>query len=271
MPHPSPTVTGRIIPVLILLSAALSALPAAADNRLLTELLGEVEVGYRAGDLAQIELARDTLLGISASHTRADQPPPDQTQSDDTHAVKARYYAAYARFRQALAAADDRSAARDYLEDCISELKSLVGLQPAHAEARALLGSCYGMSTRHDVLSTMTRGLEARRQMAEARRLAPDNPWVVMQDGLADWATPRVFGGDRELAMTKLVRAAGLFAEVPGTDSPAAGWGAAEAWYQLGERYLLLGQAAEAEDAFRRAASLVPAASPGSRRLAEAF
>jgi tetratricopeptide (TPR) repeat protein len=204
-----------------------------------------IEQDYQDGNLAGIEAARMELLRLAAAPQRA-----------PAEAASATYFAAYARFRQALAAESDRPAARGYLEDCIAELQSVVRQQPGHAEARALLGSCNGMSTLYGVMATMTRGLEARRQMAEARRLAPDNPWVVMQDGLADWATPRLFGGDRQLALVKLERAAGLFAQAMDSGSRIAAWGAAEAWHQLGLRYQELGRENDAQVAFERASAI---------------
>jgi tetratricopeptide (TPR) repeat protein len=204
-----------------------------------------IEQGYQDRNLAGIEAARIELLRLAAA-----------PQRDPAASASAAYFAAYARFRQALAAESDRPAARGYLEDCISELESVIRRQPGHAEARALLGSCNGMSTLYGVVATMTRGLEARRQMAEARRLAPDNPWVVMQDGLADWATPRLFGGDRELALAKLERAAGLFTKAMQAGSRIAAWGAAEAWHQLGLRYQELGRNDDAQLAFERASAV---------------
>jgi tetratricopeptide (TPR) repeat protein len=209
------------------------------------ELRTHIEQGYQARNLASIEDARAVLLGLATS--------PGGSPEVQANAA---YFAAYARFRQALAMESDRRSAHTYLEDCIVELREVVRQQPGHAEAHALLGSCLGLSTLHDVVATMTRGLEARRQMKEARRLAPDNPWVVMQDGLADWATPRLFGGDRNLALAKLERAGSLFTAAMETGSRIAAWGAAEAFQQLGLRYLELGRGDAAQVAFERAAAL---------------
>ena len=245
--------TNRIAPLLRQLPVAGSllllvgmALPGSAcAERTFEGLQTRIEQGYRNQDLAGIESARADLLGLASAPNRS---PDDRSD--------AAYFAAYARFREALSVESDRPSARAYLEDCIAELREVVKGQPDHAEAHALLGSCLGLSTLHDTFATMTRGLEARRQMGEARRLAPDNPWVVMQDGLADWATPRLFGGDRDLALIKLRRAAELFTTAMASGSRIPAWGAAEVYQQLGLRYRELGRSEAAQFAFDRAAEL---------------
>ena len=215
----------------------------APDSTTVATLRDRIELAYKSQDVATIEAARQALLAVSG---------------DPEDGVRASYYAAYARFRQALAAGGEPKLARGYLEDCIAELRDFIERQPADAEARALLGSCYGISSLHHGLSMAKRGLEARRHMAAARELAPDNPWVVLQDGLADYSTPRLFGGDRQLAISKLERATALFTAAATAGSSRATWGAAETWQQLGRMYQETGRADDARAAFASAEALAP-------------
>jgi DNA-binding SARP family transcriptional activator len=223
-----------------LLAAAPSLATQYDADAALDAVRDRVEVAVRAGDLPALEAARAEFLDRSAAGP----------------ASRAAYFAAYVRFRQGQLA--DAGAARGYLDDCIRELGAYVERAPADAEARALLASCYGVSTRYNRLALASRGLEARRHMNAARELAPQNPWVVMQDAMADFATPRLFGGDRKLAIAKLERATGLFAAAVAAGSRIAAWGAAEAWLQLGEMYRAAGRDADARLALERAASLAP-------------
>lgn len=222
--------------------AALAAQESTAGTKEIDQLQDRIEIAYRNGDLAGLGAARSELLGL-ARDSQDDVP---------------RYFAAYARFRQALAAADDRAAARGYLDDCIDELRELVMNSPGNAEAHALLGSCYGISTRYNRLGMANRGLAAQRELAAARELAPDSPWVILQDGLADFATPALFGGDRELGIAKVERAASLFAADAAAGSRMAAWAEAEAWSQLAAMRRDVGEPAAAAAAEARARSATP-------------
>lgn len=223
-------------------AGALAAPRDAETTAEMDRMVERVETAYQLRDLGALEEIRAGL----ARHGAA---------TDDGGLRD--YLGAYARFRQALGADGDASA-RSYLDDCIAELESLVARHPDHAQARALLGSCYGLSTRYHRAGMATRGLAARRQMAAARRLAADDPWIVMQDGIADFSTPRLFGGDRQLGVRKLERATALFAAAVDAGSRRAAWGAAEAWSQLGQMYDKVGRSAEARQALARSAALMP-------------
>jgi hypothetical protein len=203
-------------------------------------LRDRVELAYQARDLAGIEAARSEL------RLAMDGPEGD----------RAGYFAAYASFRQGLLLGDDGRDGGRQIDTCIAELEGYVGRHPDDAEARALLGSCYGISTHYHRLAMASRGLEARKQMAAARALAPTNPWVMLQDGLADYATPRLFGGDPKLAIAKLEQATTLFANAMQAGSRLAAWGAAEAWTQLAQMYKESGRGAEAAVAAERAVAL---------------
>lgn len=222
----------------LLAAPALASVPVTLDG-----LTDRIELAYQARDIAGLESVRVALLATAR----------------DPEATRAAYYAAYARFRQGmLAAAAEDDSASDYLEDCIEELRDYARMRPDDAEARALLSSCLGMSTRYHRLAMAKRGLEARKQMDAALELAPANPWVVLQDGLCEYSTPRMFGGDPAGGIAKLERATTLFAARIETGSRAAMWGAAEAWLQLAHMYRAVGRAADAARALERARELAP-------------
>jgi tetratricopeptide (TPR) repeat protein len=241
------------LPALVIAAiACFAAQVSGAETDALGQLQERIEIAYRNGDLAALGAARTELQGLARDHR--DEVP--------------RYFAAYARFRQALAAADDSAAARGYVEDCISELRELVTDSPGNAEAHALLGSCYGISTRYNRLGMANRGLAARRELAAARELAPDSPWVILQDGLADFSTPAIFGGDRELGIAKVQRAAQLFEAAATEGSRMAAWAEAEAWSQLAAMYRAAGEPAAAATAETRARSALPVAGAPATVLA---
>jgi hypothetical protein len=240
--HPT---TGRDLRFLAMIATfflVLAVRHARADTEApaIATLRDRVELAYQARDPAGIEAAR-TELRLAVNGPEGD---------------RAGYFAAYAAFRQGLLLGDEGRDGGPQIDTCIAELEGYVGRHPDDAEARALLGSCYGISTHYHRLAMASRGLEARKQMAAARALAPLNPWVMLQDGLADYATPRLFGGDRKLAIAKLEQATGLFANAMQAGSRLAAWGAAEAWSQLAQMYREAGRGAEAVAATERAVAL---------------
>ena len=107
----------------LLAATVLVAGPAAAgpESPALAALVERIEFAYQSRDLAALEATRNDLL-------RAD--------TVDATGGRAGYFAAYARFRQALGATDDKAAARGFLDDCITELAAWVGQQDGLDRAR---------------------------------------------------------------------------------------------------------------------------------------
>lgn len=216
--------------------------PAHAAESLL-DLRDRIERGYNARDNAAIEAVIASLVTSGTSAGQEDL---------------ASYYVAYARLRQSAVSSDDKPAARRFLELCIDELESLLERRPDDARARALYASCLGSSANYYVLRAATRGLAAGREIAAARKLAPDDPWVVFHDGVSDFMTPAVFGGDSERALEKLQRAAQLLAASRPSHQAGPVFGESEAWLYIGRVYLATDRRELAREAWEKALALAP-------------
>lgn len=232
-----------------------SAMAMPVDDPQLANLRDNIERSYNARNTAAIDSIRLAILNIGTT-----------AGEDSARRDLAEYLAAYARLRQSLLVADDKSLARSHLEDCINGLNRLLERRE-DAQARALLGSCYGASSRYHFLSAAWRGLEAGRQIAAAIEQAPDNPWVVFQDGVSDYETPMMFGGNRNRAMGKLRRAAALFAASRPNGSSQPVWGEAEAWLYIGRTHQALGETEAAREALQTGLAMAP----DSRDIREAL
>jgi tetratricopeptide (TPR) repeat protein len=230
-----------------------AGLPAGAETTDIDSLRSQVDEAYYARDANRVEKVREALLAPGRSPADADT---------------ALYYAAYARFRQSLLAAGDKKAARRYLDGCIEDLEALVARRTDDARAHAMLASCYGTSAQYYLVRAAARGIRAGSHLDEARKLAPDDPWVILQDAISDYSRPAAFGGDKQLAQQKLERAAALFAAEHAPGATAGVWGEAEAWLYLGRLHRDAGRTSEARQALERALALAPANRDAQEELA---
>jgi len=213
-----------------------------------------IEQAYNARDSAAIEAAIGALIQAGKSGGKEDL---------------ASYYAAYGRLRQSAIAGDDKRSARNYLEQCIEELEALLERRPDIARARALYASCLGASANYYVLRAATRGIAAGREIDAARKLAPDDPWVVFQDGISDFMMPAMFGGNRERALAKLKRAEQLMVASRPPDSTRPVFGEADVWLYIGRIYLSTDREDLARDAWEKALSLAPDSTDVREELAK--
>ena len=80
-----------------------------------------------------------------------------------------------------------------------SVVKDLIEKEPDNAEAHALLGSIYGTRIT-SAFKGMRLGPKAGKALERAAELAPDNPRVVLQQGISAFYTPKTFGGGMKKA-----------------------------------------------------------------------
>ncbi len=242
----------RLLAMVVSAAAFFGSVPGHAADVLL-RYRDQIEQGYNARDNAAIETATAALVQAGKARGQEDL---------------ASYYAAYARLRQSAVAGDDKASARNYLEQCIEEMEILLERRRDNARARALYGSCLGSSANYYVLRAATRGIAASREIAAAVKLAPDDPWVVFYDGVSDFMTPALYGGNKERALDKLKRAELLL--VASRPSGMAGpvFGEAEAWLYIGRVYRSMEKTNLARKAWEKALSLAPDSTDAREELA---
>lgn len=250
---PSRHSCAALLAVVLVVQTA-TAMP--VDDPQLASLRDNIERSYNANNAEAIDSIRLAIVNIG-----------DTAEQDSKKRDLAAYLAAYARLRQSILVADNKPQARSYLEDCITGLEALLERRDHDAQARALLGSCYGASSRYHFLSAAWRGLEAGRQIARAVEQAPDNAWVVFQDGVSDYETPMMFGGNKQRAIGKLRRAAVLFSQTRPTGSAEPVWGEAETWLYIGRAHQALGEIEAAREALQTGLAMAP----DSRDIREAL
>lgn len=230
-----------------LLRSGLAVADATPDSSLaaggLVQFRDQIEQGYNARDPRAIDAAVAALRKAGTAPGQADT---------------ATYYVAFARLRQSAIPGIGKSRARDYLEQCIHELEPLISRRNDHAQARALHASCLGASASHYVLRAASRGIASEREMSAALKLAPDDPWVVLQDAVSDFLTPAMFGGSKERALARLQEAEKLFIASRPAGSSAPVFGESETWLYIGRVRLALGQTDAARKALEKARRLAP-------------
>lgn len=222
-------------PVLLLLLAWCLSAAAVAD---LAALRDRAEAAARRGDVTGLEAALGELAGRKET--------------------LAGYYRAYAHYRLGELLAGEERRAKGHLNDCIDELKSVTADRPEFAEASALLATCYGVSAPYYMLRAATRGMAANGALERAMAAAPDNPRVILADGISLYFRPGAFGGDPARAATRLAEALARYADYRAWGPAAPGWGEAEAWLYLGRIRLEAGDPAGARTAVARALALAP-------------
>lgn len=182
---------------------------------------------------------------------------------DESHDRLHGYYGALAAWRQAQLAQRRGGASAPFVQRCLQQLDALIDSQGDFAEALALRAACAQLPTG---ALRMPFAHRPRRDLDRALQLAPRNARVLFTDAL-DAGAAKPPANQNELP--KLRQAVAAFElERAGTE-PLPGWGAAEAYCELGRALLLHGDAVGARDALERALLLAPDYAEARRLMAK--
>jgi len=137
------------------------------------------------------------------------------------------YYLGLADYELAVIEGDEGKAT-DYIDAAEDALQAALKLDPAFAEAEALLGSSYGVEIGLHPIKGMVLGSQNSSHLARAAQLAPGDPRVLLLQGISDYETPEAYGGDKKRAMAEFRAALAAFDTYKQPDDQAPGWGRAE-------------------------------------------
>ena len=186
-------------------------------------LVERIERAYVLGDASGMRSARTAVKGLLG---------PELT--DDQRSI-ARYTVAYLNWRLFFltdgSAGDERDA---LLDEALELLDADVADNDANAESHALMASVYGLQISQSRLRAAFLGTRAGRASARALELEPNNPRVLLLDGIGKLNTPRAFGGGEDRAEALLLRAVAAFRTEP-AGRPWPRWGRIDAHAWLGQ------------------------------------
>ncbi len=182
----------------------------------------------------------------------------EQARQNGHHEEFALYYLALCEYRLAtlFASAPDEQA--QSVNQTIEYLKQATELEDNFSDAHALLASTYGQKLSLKPQLGMVLGPETKRSLEKSKRLDGNNPRVVLTDGISDYYTPALFGGDKERGIAKLEQALELFAQEEVRDPLQPSWGYDEACAHLGIMRQEAGDIEGAREAFVKALEVNP-------------
>ena len=182
----------------------------------------------------------------------------EQARQSSHHEEFALYYLALCEYRLATLFAATSDEQTQCINRTIEHLKGAIELEDNFSDAHALLASAYGQKLGLKPHLGMALGPETKRVLEKSKRLDGNNPRVVLIDGMSDYYTPAVFGGDKQRAISKMEHALELFAKEEIRDALQPSWGYDEACAQLGIMRQEAGDIEGAREAFVKALDVNP-------------
>ncbi len=183
----------------------------------------------------------------------------ERLSADKTLAAMAHYEVGHAGYRLSIFyRQDDVKKSISYLDDGVKHLEKATELDNKFADAFALLSSCYGQKIGHDMSLAMTLGPMSYQKMGQAMRLEPENPRVLLLDGMSKYYTPEQFGGSKEAGLKLFEQAVESFSNFKRASKFHPDWGEDEAHAWIGLSYLEKGENTTAKQHLERALKINP-------------
>jgi len=139
------------------------------------------------------------------------------------------------------------------LDISINNLEKSIEKDDEFAESHALLASTFGRKIGEKPKLGMFLGPKSSKQMKRAKKLAPNNPRVVLMGAISDLMTPEKWGGNPKRAIDGFERAIELFKSYEPESPLHPDWGHSKSYAWLGIAHMKQENYGEAQSAFEKA------------------
>lgn len=193
----------------------------------------------------------DTMNGW-ISTLRAMENSYVKSKSDDLlfEIVRSYYgYIPYAINREHKAEADSM------LDKAFVYLDSYRNRHPNDVEAMAIYSSLLGFRLAIHPVKALTLGIQSKQLIAKAMSMAPNNPWVLLEQANALLYTPTLFGGDPQQALRLYLRSISLLEKQGGN---SCSWNYLNAYINLAYCQIKLKQYAAAQQTYNQLLAIAP-------------
>lgn len=229
--------------VFVLLASTFSFAHAQSDDALV-QTKKAVQAATLTSDAAALKAARDLAQNTLAQTSRK---------------AIALYYIGDAAYSLAVLPSE-KANSEQHADAGIAALEEAIKLEPTFADAHALLASLYGRKASGGMAAGMKYGGKSSSAMKRASTLAPNNPRILMLQGISLFYTPTMWGGDKEKALANLQKACELAESgaCASTDASLPDWGQAEVFAWKGVMFAEGGDLDNAKAAYERSLQIAP-------------
>ncbi|MBL7992692.1 MAG: hypothetical protein JNN25_14735 [Candidatus Kapabacteria bacterium] len=216
----------------------------AQSNDPLVKTKEAVQSAALVSDAAALKAARDLALS---------------TVSTSPRKAVALYYVGYANYSLSVLPTE-KANSEQHADAGIAAMEEAIKLDPTFADAHALLASLYGRKASGGMAAGMKYGGKSSSAMQRAITLAPNNPRILMLQGISLYFTPAMWGGSKEKALANLQKACELAegGACTSTDAVLPDWGHAEVFAWKGVMFSDSDDMDNAKAAYDRALQLAP-------------
>lgn len=182
----------------------------------------------------------------------------ERISADDDHKI-VQYYLALTDYNLAVYYMQNEKtdAFRQFISSAQEILKSSLKEDEKDAESMALLGTVYGIQVSLDPALGPTFGTQSVVLVSQALGMAPDNPRVLLFNGISKFNTPEFYGGSKTKALSYLSRAIEIF-ESENMSDEEIDWGYMETLAWQGKTYESLGEFESALNSYQKALGVEP-------------